>query len=82
VIFRHPPPPTKPSRLPPPFRQAERTHFGDLTLIRYVSPVGLKISRRKLTHFRTGFPNNGAYVEGPTAEAGFGVVGSTIPSGA
>jgi mannosyltransferase len=78
VIFRHPPPAKRPSRLPAPFREVERDHFGDLTLIRYRSPRVIPISRRELEHFRTGFPSNGAFVEGPAAEAQFGITGSTI----
>jgi hypothetical protein len=56
----------------------ERVHFGDLTLIRYRSPRAISLSRRRLEHFRTGFPANGVYVEGPAADAQFGVTGSVL----
>jgi hypothetical protein len=81
VFFRHPPRANLPSRLPPTVREVERVRFGDLTLIRYRAPGALSLSRRRLEHFRTGFPANGVYVEGPAAEAQFGVTGSVLRTG-
>lgn len=78
VIYRHPPRRGLPSKLPSSFHQVEESHFGDLTLVRFRSAHPVPLSRRKLAHFRTGFPNNGVFVQGPAATAQLGRTGSVI----